>query len=138
MDCYRSCGAVDRRTVEGDASLTLGMGVQVSERLVANLMSLAGIYGLPGPPRVKRLRGIVTADDLVNRTFHRLSPNGDRRMSEPGSRLRLSGERAPAVARWKAEKARAPVRLKWPLRGGSRMCLCAGCGLGGIRAGRRR
>ena len=57
------------------AELTLGMGVQVSERLVAILMSLAGIYGLPGPARVKRLRGIVTADDLVNRKFHRLSPN---------------------------------------------------------------
>jgi putative transposase len=57
------------------AELTLGMGVQVSERLVAILMSLAGIYGLPGPARVKRRRGIVTADDLVNRKFHRLSPN---------------------------------------------------------------
>ncbi len=57
------------------AELTLGMGVKVSERLVAVLMSLAGIYGLPGPVRVKRLRGIVTADDLVNRKFHRLSPN---------------------------------------------------------------
>lgn len=30
------------------AELTLGMGVQVSERLVAVPMSLAGIYGLPG------------------------------------------------------------------------------------------
>jgi transposase InsO family protein len=57
------------------AELILGMGVQVSERLVAVLMSLAGIYGLPGPARIKRLRGIVTADDLVNRKFHRLSPN---------------------------------------------------------------
>lgn len=57
------------------AELTLGMNIQVSERLVAVLMSLAGIYGLPGPARVKRLRGIVTADDLVNRKFHRLSPN---------------------------------------------------------------
>jgi hypothetical protein len=25
--------------------------------------------------RVKRLRGVVTADDLVNRKFHRLDPN---------------------------------------------------------------
>lgn len=57
------------------AELTLGMGVHVSERLVAVLMSLAGIQGLPGPARVKRLRGIATADDLVNRKFHRLSPN---------------------------------------------------------------
>jgi putative transposase len=57
------------------AELTLGMGVHVSERLVAVLMSLAGIQGLPGPARVKRLRGIATADDLVNRKFHRLAPN---------------------------------------------------------------
>lgn len=38
-------------------------------------MTLAGIYGLPGPIRVKRLRGVVTADDLVNRKFRRLAPN---------------------------------------------------------------
>ena len=57
------------------AELTLGMGVQVSERLVAVLMHNAAIYGLPGPARVKRLRGVVTADDLVNRKFHRLRPN---------------------------------------------------------------
>ena len=57
------------------AELTMGMGVVASERLVAVLMSLAGIRGLPGPARVKKLRGVVTADDLVNRKFHRLSPN---------------------------------------------------------------
>jgi hypothetical protein len=28
-------------------------------------------YGQRGPTRVKRLRGVVTADDLVNRKFHR-------------------------------------------------------------------
>ena len=38
-------------------------------------MSKAGIRGLPGPAKVKRLRGIATADDLVHRKFHRLSPN---------------------------------------------------------------
>lgn len=57
------------------AELTMAMGVQVSERLVAVLMSVAGIYGLPGPARVKRLRGIVTAEDLVNRKFDRQAPN---------------------------------------------------------------
>ena len=57
------------------AELTMGMGVQVSEHLLAVLMSMAGIYGLPGPARAKRLRGIVTADDLVNRKFHRQAPN---------------------------------------------------------------
>lgn len=57
------------------AELTLGMGIRVSERLVAVLMSKAGIVGLPGPAKVKRLHGVATADDLVHRTFHRLSPN---------------------------------------------------------------
>ncbi len=58
------------------AELTIGMGVKVSSRLVSVLMSKAGIYGLPGPARVKRRqRGIVTADDLVNREFRRHRPN---------------------------------------------------------------
>ncbi|GHD80266.1 hypothetical protein GCM10010317_102060 [Streptomyces mirabilis] len=57
------------------AELTLGMGIQVCSRTVSVLMTQAGIYGLPGPVRIKRLRGVVTADDLVNRKFHRLRPN---------------------------------------------------------------
>jgi putative transposase len=57
------------------AELTMAMNVKVSSRLVSVLMTQAGIYGLPGPARVKRLRGIVTSDDLVNRKFHRLRPN---------------------------------------------------------------
>lgn len=57
------------------AELTMAMDVRVSSRLVSVLMTQAGIYGLPGPARVKRLRGIVTSDDLVNRKFHRLHPN---------------------------------------------------------------
>ena len=57
------------------AELTLGMGITVCERTVWLLMNRAGIYGLPGPTRVKRLRGVATADDLVNRKFHRLRPN---------------------------------------------------------------
>ena len=51
------------------------MGITVCERTVWLLMNQAGIYGLPGPVRVKRLRGVVTAADLVNRKFHRLRPN---------------------------------------------------------------
>jgi transposase InsO family protein len=51
------------------------MGITVCERTAWLLMSQAGIYGLPGPARVKRLRGVVTADDLVNRKFHSLRPN---------------------------------------------------------------
>lgn len=57
------------------AELTMGMGVTVCKRTVFTLMHDAGLYGLPGPTRVKRLRGVVTADDLVNRKFHRLRPN---------------------------------------------------------------
>ena len=57
------------------AELTMGMGITVCERTVWLLMSQAGIYGLPGPTRVKRLRGVVTADDLVNRKFHRVRSN---------------------------------------------------------------
>ena len=49
------------------AELTMAMGVTVSDKTVFKLMHQAGIYGLPGPARIKRLRGVVTADDLVNR-----------------------------------------------------------------------
>ena len=57
------------------AELTIGMRLQVSERLVAVLMSKAVIRDLPGPAKVKRLHGIAAADELVHRKFHRLSPN---------------------------------------------------------------
>jgi putative transposase len=56
--------------------LPLGMSVKVSERLVTALMSNTKIAGLPGPAKVKRLHGVTTADDLVHRKYHRLSPNG--------------------------------------------------------------
>lgn len=46
-----------------------------SENLVAELMRIAGIVGLTGPAKVKRLKGVATADDLVHRKFHRLSAN---------------------------------------------------------------
>ncbi len=57
------------------AELTRGMDIEVSENLVAELMRIAGIVGLPPPAKVKRLKGAATADDLVHRKFHRLSPN---------------------------------------------------------------
>lgn len=57
------------------AGLTMGRKVRVSENLVAVLMSRAGICGLPGPARISRARGLVTADDLVNRRFARQQPN---------------------------------------------------------------
>lgn len=51
------------------------MGITVCPRTVSVLMTRAGIYGLPGPIGVKRLRGVATADDLVSRRFHHLSRN---------------------------------------------------------------
>ncbi len=57
------------------AELTMAMKIQVSSRLVSVLMTQAGIYGLPGPARIKRLKGVATAEDLVNRKFHRLRAN---------------------------------------------------------------
>ncbi|MFF0991636.1 IS3 family transposase [Kocuria nitroreducens] len=57
------------------AELTIGMGIPCSSRLISALMTRTRIRGLPGPARIKRLRGVVTAEDLVNRKFHRLSLN---------------------------------------------------------------
>jgi putative transposase len=57
------------------AEMTMAMDICVSSRLVSVLMTRAEIHGLPGPTRIKRLRGVVTAGDLVNRKFHRLHPN---------------------------------------------------------------
>lgn len=68
-----SRGTYGYRRIHGE--LTMAMGVKVCTRTVFILMSQAGIYGLPGPARIKRLRGVVSADDLVNRKFHRLRPN---------------------------------------------------------------
>ena len=55
--------------------LTIGMNIPCSSRLISVLMTRAGIGGLPGPARIKRLKGVATADDLVNRKFHRLALN---------------------------------------------------------------
>ncbi|QVT81143.1 hypothetical protein ENKNEFLB_03551 [Nocardioides aquaticus] len=63
------------------AELTMAMDVQVSSRLISVLMTQAGIYGLPGPARIKRLKGVVTSADLVHRKFHRLAPN-ERRVTD--------------------------------------------------------
>ena len=57
------------------AELTIGMEIPCSSRLISVLMSKSGIYGLPGPTRVNRLKGVATADDLVHRKFHRLTPD---------------------------------------------------------------
>ncbi len=53
----------------------MGMGITVCERTVWMLMNQAGIYGLPGRPGSSGYAASSTADDLVNRKFHRLRPN---------------------------------------------------------------
>lgn len=68
-----SCGTYGYRRIH--AELTIGMNIPCSSRLVWVLMTRAGIGGLPGPARIKRLKGVATADDLVNRKFHRLALN---------------------------------------------------------------
>jgi putative transposase len=53
------------------AELTKARSVHVSLNLVTLLMAQAGIAGLPGPARVRRIKGTPTADDLVERKFAR-------------------------------------------------------------------
>jgi transposase InsO family protein len=55
------------------AELTKARGIYVSCNLVAILMHDAGIAGLPGPRKIKRIKGTPTADDLVERKFARSS-----------------------------------------------------------------
>jgi putative transposase len=53
------------------AELTKGRGIHVSSNLVALLRRGAGIAGLPGPAKVKHLKGTPSAEDLVQRKFAR-------------------------------------------------------------------
>ena len=55
------------------AELTKGRGVHVSRVLVTILMHDAKIAGIPGPRKVKRVKGTPTSDDLVQRKFERSS-----------------------------------------------------------------
>ena len=64
-----SCGTYGSRRVR--AELVQGHGIGVSERLVWLLMHNAGIHGLPGSAKTKRVKGIPTSDDLVERRFAR-------------------------------------------------------------------
>lgn len=66
-----SRGADGSRRVQ--AELTKGRGVHVSRVLVTILMHDAQIAGIPGPRKVKRLKGNPTSEDLVQRKFERSS-----------------------------------------------------------------
>lgn len=53
------------------AELTLGRGITVGHNAVELLMRRAGIQGLSGRPRFRRVPHVATATDLVNRQFSR-------------------------------------------------------------------
>jgi len=53
------------------AELTLGRGIAIGYQAVELLMSQAGLQGISGRPRFRRVPGVVTAEDRVDRQFHR-------------------------------------------------------------------
>jgi putative transposase len=57
------------------AELTLGHGVSVGRCAVELLMARAGLAGLSGRPRFRRLPHVATAGDLVERQFARDEPD---------------------------------------------------------------
>src|SRR6266702_249471 len=57
------------------AELTLGQGVAVGHQAVELLMHRAGIQGISGRPKFRRVPGVVTAADRVERQFHRDNPD---------------------------------------------------------------
>ena len=57
------------------AELTLGHGILTGHNAVEMLMRRAGIQGVCGRPRFRRLPNMATAGDLVERQFHREGPD---------------------------------------------------------------
>lgn len=57
------------------AELTLGHGLVVAHGTVALLMQRAGIAGVTGRPRFRRIPNMATASDLVERRFGRDDPD---------------------------------------------------------------
>jgi putative transposase len=57
------------------AELTIGRGIVVGHNAVAMLMARAGLKGLPGDRRPRRIHEAPTFGDLVDRHFARAHPN---------------------------------------------------------------
>lgn len=57
------------------AELTLGHGLEVGRCAVELLMARAGLAGLSGRPRYRRIPHVATAGDLVERQFRREEPD---------------------------------------------------------------
>ena len=57
------------------AELTMGRGIAVGHNAVELLMRRAGVQGLSGRPKFRRVPHVATATDLVNRQFARSGPD---------------------------------------------------------------
>jgi putative transposase len=57
------------------AELKLGRGISIGHNAVEMLMRRAGLKGLPGSRRPRRIHETPTAEDLVDRQFARTQPN---------------------------------------------------------------
>ncbi len=57
------------------AELTMGHGIQVGHQAVEMLMRRAGLQGLSGRPRYRKVPNMPTASDLVDRDFQRSEPD---------------------------------------------------------------
>lgn len=57
------------------AELTLGRGVQVGDNAVEMLMRRAGLHGVTGRPRFRKVENMATASDRVERSFGRSGSN---------------------------------------------------------------
>lgn len=51
------------------AELTMGKGIQVCRETVETLMRRAGLQGVSGRPKFRRIPNVATASDLVDRSF---------------------------------------------------------------------
>ncbi len=68
-----SRGAYGARRVH--AELTLGHQIAVGKQAVAMLMRRAGLQGLSGRSRYRKIPKVATVSDLVDRQFHRDEPD---------------------------------------------------------------
>ena len=77
-DLIRQAHAASRGTYgirRVHAELTLGHGVAIGHQAVEWLMRRAGIQGICGRPKFRRVSGVATASDRVARQFHRDHPD---------------------------------------------------------------
>ncbi len=73
-DVIRQVHAASRETYgirRVHAELTLGRGIAIGHQAVELLMRRAGVQGISGRPRFRRVPGVITAADRVERQFHR-------------------------------------------------------------------